>query len=155
MVLARYLSVFALLGLSALAHAQVVECIDANGKKSYAQSCPAGAKQRDIQTPQTPAPAKPSATNDASKKALEDQEKAFAQRRQERLDAQAKEAEQQRKRAEAVVQCAEATRRLELLESGRQAKRADPDTGEHVPMDQDLRQAEIDSLQAKIRATCQ
>ena len=153
MVLTRYLLVCTLLGLSVLAHAQVVECIDANGRKSYAQSCPDGSKEREIQA--LPAPAKPGTATDASKKTMDDQEKAFAKRRQERLDAQAKAAEQERKRAEAVAQCAEATRRLALLESGRQYKRADPDTGQHVEMDQDLRQAEIDGLQATIRETCQ
>jgi hypothetical protein len=156
MVLIRYLSVCALLGLSVLAHAQIVECVDANGKKSYAQSCPDGAKQREIQA--LPALVKPSATNaasDASKKSREDQEKAFAKRRQERLDAQAKEAEQEKKRAEAAAQCAEATRRLGLLESSRQAAAADRDARELAIMDQDLRQAEIDGLHAKIRETCQ
>jgi len=156
MVSTRYLLVCMLLGLTTLANAQIVECIDANGKKSYAQTCPAGvAKQRDIETPAPARADKPNAANDAAKKKLDDQERAFAQRREERLKADAKEAEQQKKGAEAAQLCADARQRLALLESGRQFKRADPDTGEHVPMDQDQRQAEVDKLHAEIRQACQ
>ena len=156
MVSTRYLLVCAVLSLTTLAKAQIVECVDANGKKSYAQACPVGAeKRRDIETP-VPAPApKPNAANDAAKKKLEDQEKAFAQRRQERVKAEAKDADEQKKRAEAAQLCEDAQHRLAVLESGRQFKRADPETGEHVPMDQDQRQAEIDKLHAQIRLACQ
>ncbi len=142
-----------MLGLSTLAKAQIVECVDANGKKIYSQSCPAGAeKQRDIDVP---TPAKPEKSDDAAKKAQQDKENAFQQRRTERIKAEADEDAKQKKVASDAEQCEVAKRRLELLDSGRQYRRADPDTGEHVPMDDNQRQAEIDKLRAQVQASCQ
>jgi hypothetical protein len=142
-----------MLGLSTLAKAQIVECVDANGKKIYSQSCPAGAeKQRDIDVP---TPAKPEKSDDAAKKAQQDKENAFQQRRTERIKAEADEDAKQKKVASDAEQCEVSKRRLELLDSGRQYRRADPDTGEHVPMDDNQRQAEIDKLRAQVQASCQ
>ncbi|HSY28448.1 MAG TPA: hypothetical protein VK832_13145 [Burkholderiaceae bacterium] len=143
-----------MLGFTTLAEAQIVECIDAGGKKTYAQSCPAGAeKQRDVDTP-IPV-VKPDASNDAAKKAQQDKENAFQQRRTERMRAEADKDAKQKKAADAAEQCEASKRRLDLLDSGRQYKRADPATGEHVPMDEDQRQAEIDRLHAEVQASCQ
>jgi hypothetical protein len=145
-----------MLGLSTLAKAQIVECVDANGKKIYSQSCPAGAeKQRDIEVPAPAKPAKPDAANDAAQKAQQDQEKAFQQRRTERIKAEADAEAKQKKSVSDAEQCEMAKRRLELLDSGRQYKRADPDTGEHVPMDDDQRQVEIDKLRTQVQTSCQ
>lgn len=148
----RYLLGCAMLGLTLVAQAQIVECLDANGKKIYSQSCPVGSeKQRDIATPPPP---KPAVSNEATKRALDEQEKAFAKRREERLQSEEKNNEAQKKETDDAQQCANAKRRLGLLESGRQFKRADPSTGEHVPMDEAQRQAEIDNLHAQIDASC-
>jgi hypothetical protein len=145
-----------ILTFSAIANAQIVECVDANGKKSYSQSCATGTEQnREIDLPAPVKPSVPNAVNDAAKKKLADQEKEFAKRRQERLDAEAKEAEQEKRRVQAARDCAYAKSRLEVLQSGRQFKRADPQTGEHVPMDASQRQTEIENLNGQIQASCE
>ena len=160
MVRRRYLLVSlgaaTLATLSVCAAAQIFECIDADGKKSYMQSCPAGtAKQREIETT---VPPKQGIGNAKSDEALKNQEKAFEQRRQERLKAAADSAEKEQGTADAAHACADAKRRLEMLESGRPSKRVDPDTGDHVAIDEDARLAEVAGLQAKVHslgAACQ
>lgn len=155
MISTRCILTCTMLGLSTFSMAQIVECVDANGKKIYSQACPAGAeKQRDIEVPAPPPPAKPDASNDAARKALDEKEKAFARRRDERIKAESKDEEQQNKNIQAAQLCESAKRRLEVLESGRQFKRADPETGEHVPMEEEQRQAEIARLHAQIEVSC-
>ena len=153
----RFFLICAVLSLSTVGRAQIVECVDANGKKIYSQSCPAGAEQkREINqvAPPKPSPSN-NASNEAAKKALQEQEALFEARRNERLKAEARDEEQQKKSAEAVQLCANAKLRLEVLGSGRQFKRADPETGEHVPMDEDQRQAEIEKMNTQIQNNCQ
>jgi hypothetical protein len=140
------------LGVSAFVSAQIVECIDANGKKVYTQNCPAGTvKQRDIQE-SAPVSSKSTPSNDASKQKQADQEKAFEQRRAERLKAAAATEEKEKAEEEAQRTCADDQRRLDLLEAGRRFKRVDPDTGEHVSMDENQRQDEINRLTEQIAA---
>jgi hypothetical protein len=138
-----------LLLTSLSAAAQVVECVDANGKKIYAQTCPDDAeKKRDIAVPQ--APAKPA--GDASWKQKESD---FEARRQERLKAEAKQNEKDQHAKQSVQRCADARSKLDMLESGRQTKRVDPITGEHVPLDSGQRQTELDQLHDDIQNNCQ
>ena len=86
---------------------------------------------------------------------MDEKEKEFAKRRDERIKAEAKDQEKQSKSIQAAALCESAKNRLEVLQSGRQFKRADPETGEHVPMDEAQRQAEIDKLRAEIQVACQ
>jgi len=132
--------------------AQVVECIDANGNKSYMQTCPAGtARQREITVPP---PVQRTTPAERAKESAEikSEEKAYEQRRQERLKEAAAEEKKEKDMAQTRQACVEAKRRLEVLSSGRAAARVDPDSGQHVAMDDDARLAEINSLQAKIQA---
>jgi len=154
MISHRYLLVCAILAIPTFARAQIVECLDSNGKKIYSQSCPTGTeKKREIDQPPPP---KPNALkNDATKKSLDNQEKSFEKRREERLNAEAKDAAQQKKSADDAQQCESAKHMLEVLGSGRQSRRVDTETGDHVSMDDDQRLAEIDKLKAQIQATCQ
>ncbi|HEX8956706.1 MAG TPA: hypothetical protein VF798_10540, partial [Burkholderiaceae bacterium] len=65
------------------------------------------------------------------------------------------EQEQQAEDARANAQaCADARARLDTLQSGRQAKRVDPVTGEHVPMDDDARQSQIAGLKREVADNC-
>jgi hypothetical protein len=145
-------------GWSTLVSAQIVECIDVNGKKAYMQTCPDGTvKQRDIVQPTPappliPTPLKPGLSNDASKQSLNSQEKAFEQRREARLKAVTAAAESEKDVEEARQTCADDRRRLNVLETGRPSKRVDPDTGEHLSMDENQRQGEIEKLNAQIQS---
>lgn len=127
--------------------AQIVECVDANGKKTYAQSCQDEAdKKREITVPK--APPKP---DDSAWKAKEED---FEKRRQERLKAEQKDAQQQQRGDQAAQNCAEARRKLDLMDTGKQKSQVDPTTGEHLPLDGAQRQAELDSLRDTIQRDC-
>ena len=146
----RKFSLLAALLVSTCAHAQIYECIDANGKKSYASECPANSAKakevhpqvQDAGKPVTP-PEKTKAQEDAAaKQHAADKAKAAAKDKQ---------AEDASNNAEA---CADAKSRLDALQSGRQARRVDPVTGEHVPLDDTARQNEIAGLNTEIANTC-
>ncbi|HEX8955502.1 MAG TPA: DUF4124 domain-containing protein, partial [Burkholderiaceae bacterium] len=116
----------ALLLASACAQAQVYECIDANGKKSFTTECPSNTVKAKEMHPAVTDPGAP-VTSREKIKALED---TYA--RQRAVDkAKTAEQEQQAEDARANAQaCAAARARLDALQSGRQAKRVDPVTGE-------------------------
>jgi len=138
--------------ISVAVSAQVVQCVDANGKKIYSQTCPNNTtKQREIETP--PA-VTPSSSTQAAQKKMQSDEKEFEKRRTERLKSEAVNAEKDQKAARDSQACTDARSRLALLQSGRQSKRADPDSGEHVPMDEEQRQSEIDDLNSQISTSC-
>ncbi len=144
------LSFITLLLASACASAQVYECIDANGKKSYAQECPANTAKAKEMHPDVINPGTP-VSSPAKLKALED---AYAK---QRAAASAKAAEQDQKAEDAHANaqtCADAKARLEALQSGKQTKRVDPLTGDHVPYDDATRQSQIASLNQEIADNC-
>lgn len=148
----RWILTAAVLGSSTLVSAQIVECIDANGVKAFTQTCPNGTvKQREIEEPAR-ASTKSGRSNDASNHPLKDEEKAFEQRREERQKAAAAVAEMERNAEEAARTCATDRRLLEVLGTGRPSKRVDSDTGEHVAMDENQRQAEIAKLTSQIQS---
>jgi hypothetical protein len=127
--------------------AQIVECVDANGKKIYAQTCPDNANQkREIAVP--PPPPKP---DDSKWKAKEAD---FEKRRQERLKAQSRDTAKEQHQGNSEQECADARRRLAALQSGKPKNRVDPATGDHIAEDENQRQAEMDELQKTIDSSC-
>jgi len=152
MNISRLLSLIALLSVSAGAAAQVYECTDANGRKTYAKECPStSVKEKELDSPgvNSPGAAGPS-LDDKTREANE----AFEKRRAER---QKQEAEEQRRATDsskAAQACSDAKARLEILESGRPARRVDPVTGDHVAVDDIQRQTDIDALNAQIAQYC-
>ena len=144
------ISLVTLLLASACANAQVYECVDANGKKSYAQECPSNTVKAKEMHPDVVDPGAPS-TSPAKLKALND---AYEKRRaaeNAKAERQEEQAENARSNEKA---CADAKARLDALQSGRQTKRVDPVTGEHVPYDDATRQSQIVSLNQEIADTC-
>ncbi|HEX7641135.1 MAG TPA: DUF4124 domain-containing protein [Burkholderiaceae bacterium] len=140
----------ALLLASACAQAQVYECIDANGRKSFTTQCPPNTVKAKEMHPEVTDPGAP-VTPREKIKALED-----TYSRQRAMD-KAKTAEQEQQAEDArdsARACADARARLDALQSGRQAKRVDPVTGEHVPMDDDARQSQISGLKREIADNC-
>jgi hypothetical protein len=143
-------SLAALLLASVCANAQVYECIDANGRKSYAQECPVNTVKAKEMHPDIVNPGAPVSSTDKLK-ALDD---AYSKQRAAE-NAKAAEREQKAGDARANAQiCADAKARLDALQSGRQTKRVDPVTGEHVPYDDDARQSQIAGLNQEIADTC-
>jgi len=141
-----------LFGVAAHASAQVRECIDANGKKLYVQDCPYGTvKQREMETniPVLPAP-----ENSAQSKSMKDRENEFDRRKNAQKNASAAAADDQKKADEAKQICANDKARLDMLQSGRASRRVDPETGDHVAVDDDQRMAEIGRLTSEMQDKC-
>ena len=145
MKLFRSLLPFVLLLAAAGAHAQVYQCTDENGHKTYAKDCPTkSVKEKELTNPGVPS-AGQAIVNDKLRQA----NSAFEKRRAERLKAQ--------DQGEAVDRsgkvCSDAKARLASLQSGRPSKRVDPATGDHLPDDASY-QAQIDELNSQIADNC-
>ena len=151
MTISRQFCLIALLFVSAGAMAQVVECIDANGKKTYAKECPANTvKEKELDHPALVSPGAAAAPDARARMA----DAEFQQRRAQR---QAHEAEQEQREAEArnaAQACSDARARLDTLQTGRPSRRVDPVTGDHVVSDDTQLQTEIDGLNAQIAQNC-
>ncbi len=151
MKISRQLSLIALLFVSAGAAAQVYECTDANGKKTYSKDCPTtSVKEKEIEggvsSPGGPGPSMDEKTRKANE--------AFEKRRVERQKQEAEEEKRAADARKAVQACNDAKARLDMLESGRPARRVDPVTGDHVVSDDSRRQAEIDAMNAQVAQNC-
>lgn len=144
------LSFVSLLLASVCVQAQVYECIDANGKKSYAQECPTNSVKAKEMHPDVINPGAPVAST-SRLKALDD---AYTK---QRAAAKAKAAEEDQKaddvRSNAQT-CADAKARLEALESGKRTQRVDPATGDHVSYDDATRQSQIGVLHQEVADNC-
>jgi hypothetical protein len=127
------------------ASAQIFECTDAHGAKTFAQKCPADTvKQRQLNISTTqPGGARPPPS-------MEEQEAAFRQRQIEREAADTKEKEDREKRAQAAKQCPDARQKLEMLESGHRMRYPD-DRG---IMDDQQRATEIQQYRDFIGKWC-
>lgn len=86
--------VIIMLGGGSSLQAQVLECRDASGRKTFAQACPAGSKQvKEVQILSSPANTTTNATEKAGVQAssLAEKEQAFKQRQMAKEEAAAKE----------------------------------------------------------------
>lgn len=147
---AHRILLLAVLALPALAQAEIYECTDSSGHKTYAQECPSKtAKVKEVH-PTVVDPGPELKTSDKVRQANEAYEKRHASQT-------AKSADKDKQAADAANSaqvCADAKARLDALQTGKQAKRVDPVTGEHVPMDDAQRQAEINSLNDQVAKNC-
>jgi len=146
--------VMALLGCAISASAQVFECTDANGKKTYAKECPEKTvKEREMPNA---ALASPGSSNAMSPEKIRAANAAYEQRRAARQSANGAARADQGAGADKpnAQACADAKSRLDAMQTGKQSKRVDPVTGDHVPMDDSQRQATIDSLNAQVEQNC-
>ena len=136
------------------ASAQVVECTDANGKKTYAKDCPAKTvKEREMPNA---ALASPGTSNAMSADKIRAANAAYEQRRAARQSANdaARAAQGTGADKPNAQACTDAKSRLDAMQTGKQSKRVDPVTGDHVPMDDSQRQTTIDSLNAQVEQYC-
>lgn len=145
----------ALLGMLTLlplrAPAQIYECLDAEGRREFAQTCSPGTlSKREVSpagaaTPDTAAPAK-------SSSAYKQKEVEFQQRRMQREE---KDAQEKAANADAARKCKNAQYRLSELESTRRLPNGkDPKTGDVIYLTQDERAAELKKAQDGVAASC-
>ena len=152
MKISRQLSLIALLFVSAGAVAQVYECIDANGKKTYAKECPkTSVKEKSLGSPDVANPGSAAPSLDQKTREAND---AYEKRRAEQQKKAAEDDKQAAEARKAAQACSDARARLDMLSSGRPAQRVDPVTGDHVAVDDAQRQTDIDALNAAIAQNC-
>ena len=130
-------------------HAQVMVCIDSQGRKEYSATCPPGTvSQKELSAKgaspqgQSAAPKPPS---------IQEQERAFQQRRLQRESAETDEAQKQKQQQMAERHCANARRKMEQLQSGRRLRWVDKATGERIVMTEAEHAAEMKIVAEDLR----
>ena len=130
---------------------QVLECVDAKGKKEYAQTCPPGTVKETKLMKSSPAGAP---TPGAAAKSLAEQDAAFRKRNMERQEAEAK---AEKEKAESKIterNCNDARAQLRMLQDGLRVSRIDPNTGERSYLTDGERPAEIANAQKAVANWC-
>lgn len=131
------------------AGAQIYECLDANGKREFAQKCsPGTVKQREVSKGGT-------ATLDGNvepQRSYKDEEQAFRRRQMEREENEAKEAKAS---ANAARKCESARSHLRSIENARRVTSGnDPKTGERRYLDDAEREAATQKARDAVSANC-
>ena len=139
-----------LLMLPIHAPAQIFECLDAEGKREFAQKCaPGTVKQREVSTA---AESSPSPGKAAAHPSYKDDEVAFRQRQIER---EAREAKEKVAAAAADKKCQSARSHLGSIESAHRVRGGtDPKTGETRYLDDNERAAATQKARDAVTANC-
>lgn len=128
---------------------QVLECVDAKGKKEYAQTCPPGTvKETKLMK------ASAGASGGAAAKSQAEREAGFRKRSMERQEADAK---AEKERAEFKISernCTDARAQLRQLQDGQRIARIDPNTGERSYLTDAERLAEIANARKAAASWC-
>ena len=150
----RLLIVCAMLLLASSAAGQIFECVDAKGRKEYAQTCPPGTvKETRLMSGGTGASSTGGGTASAIK-AQADREADFRKRNLERQEAEAKAAKDQAETRDAERNCNDARAQLKSLQDGQRIGRTDPSTGERSFLEDKDRPAEIANAQKAVDSWC-
>lgn len=129
--------------------AQVIECTDANGKKTFASECPSGTvKQRALSNGGTSALPEGGGQAQPSYK---EQDAAFRKRQIEKQEAEAKAKEDY---VTALKECSNARGHLLDLKSHLQVGVIDPFTGNRRMLTEEQRVAEIKKAQEVVDQVC-
>lgn len=129
---------------------QVLECVDAKGKKEYAQTCPPGTvKENKLMKSSAGAE-----TSGAAAKSLAEREAGFRKRTMERQEADAKAAKDQAESKIAERNCADARAQLKQLQDGQRIARTNPNTGERSYLTDAERPAEIANARKAVASWC-
>ena len=131
---------------------QVMECVDAQGRKEYAQVCPPGTVKENRLMKSSPA-AKPAAAP-APAKSLAEREAGFRKRAMEREEAEAK---AEREKADAKISernCLDARAQFKALQDGQRLVRTDPNTGERRYLTDAERPAEVAVARQAVESWC-
>lgn len=133
---------------AAAAAGQVLECVDAKGKKEYAQTCPPGTVK------ETKLMKASAGASGAAAKSLAEREAGFRKRSMERQEADAK---AEKEKAESKItqrNCTDARAQLKQLQDGQRIARTDPNTGERSYLTDAERPAEIANAQKAVASWC-
>lgn len=136
--------------LATAASAQVYMWRDASGKVHYSDTPPPGvdAKKMRAGVQTDPAPA-----NGAAGRSLAEQDVEFRKRQSEAEKARAKAAEERSTAEDNRRNCEDARRQLNALESGQRMSRIN-EAGETIPLDDEMRAAEIDKAKKSVQSWC-
>ncbi|MBI4189058.1 MAG: DUF4124 domain-containing protein [Betaproteobacteria bacterium] len=149
----RLLTGLAAMLVTGAAAGQILECVDAKGKKEYAQTCPPGTIKETKLMKSGAGAASPGAAVPAGK-SLAEREVEFRKRNAERQEAEAKAAKEQADAKDAQRNCDDARAQLKQLQDGRRIARADPNTGERSFLEDKDRPAEIERAQQGVDNWC-
>ena len=132
---------------------QVLECVDAKGKKEYAQTCPPGTV-KETKLMKSSAGAASAGASGTAAKSLAEREAGFRKRARKRQEADAK---AEKEKAEAKIaerNCTDARAQLKQLQDGQRIARIDPNSGERSYLTDAERPAEIANARKAIASWC-
>lgn len=141
--------------LASQATAQVLECVDAKGKKEYAQTCPPGTvKETKLMKSGGGAAGAGTASPVPAAKSLAERDAEFRKRNLERQETEAKADKEKAESKEAERHCNDARAQMRQLQDGLRIARTDPNTGERSFLEDKDRPAEIASAQKAVDSWC-
>ena len=149
----RLLTAFIAMLIAGAAAGQIFECVDANGKKEYAQVCPPGTVKETKWTKGGGAGSSPGKAAPATK-SLTEQDAAFRKRAAERQEAEAKAEKEKTDSQNSQRACEDARAQLKQLEDGLRIARTDPNTGERSFLEDKDRPAEIARAREAVSSWC-
>lgn len=126
------------------ARAQVLECIDSQGRKEFASICPAGTKSQKELRGKEPA-------SEAPQQDWQAQERAFQERRLQREQADSDAEKRQKQQQASERRCASVQRAMDQLQSGRRLRWVDKSTGERIVMTDAEHAAEMKAVAEELR----
>jgi len=132
---------------------QVLECVDAKGKKEYAQTCPPGTV-KETKLMKSSAGATSAGASGTAAKSLAEREAGFRKRAMERQEADAKAEKQKAEAKIAERNCTDARAQLKQLQDGQRIARIDPNTGERSYLTDAERPAEIANARKAVASWC-
>ena len=141
--------------LAGQATAQILECVDAKGKKEYAQTCPPGTvKETKLMKSGGGAAGTGTASPVPAAKSLAERDAEFRKRNLERQETEAKADKEKAESKEAERHCNDARAQMRQLQDGLRIARTDPNTGERSFLEDKDRPAEIASAQKAVDSWC-
>ena len=151
----RLLTVCGAMLLASTAAAQILECVDAKGRKEFAQTCPPGTvKETKLQKGGAPASGPAAGGSAPATKSLAERDADFRKRALERQENETKTAKEQADSKDAQRNCDDSRSQLKALQEGHRIARTDPKTGELTFLEDDKRPAEIASAQKAVDSWC-
>ena len=141
--------------LASAAAAQILECVDAKGKKEFAQTCPPGTvKETQLMKGGAAASSPGAAASAPATKTLAERDAEFRKRNLERQESETKTAKDQADAKDAQRNCEDSRSQLKALQEGHRIARTDPKTGEVAFLEDAKRPAEIANAQKAVDGWC-
>jgi hypothetical protein len=151
----RLLTGCAALLVAGAAAGQILECVDAKGNKEYAQTCPPGTvKENKLMKGGTGASSPRTGASAPATKSTAERDVEFRKRNMERQETEAKAEKAKAESRDAERNCNSARAQLRALQEGYRMARIDPNTGDHVYISDENRQAEIANTQKAVDSWC-